>query len=163
MTHYHILMHPEAYKKAEDYRIELASTPLSLAGSYLHRELQGKDISSINTEIFIEHLVATKPPLVFAESSVYGDGKDWNPTELSILGDFGVATRVQVYDDGKHYETGIHEPPFATAEKLASALKVPVAYFYCDDDRLADFLICYAAFDKSQKDQLLAIVSNLDA
>ncbi|MFI3187069.1 MAG: helix-turn-helix transcriptional regulator [Methylococcaceae bacterium] len=59
------------------------------------------------------------------------------------------------------YETGIHEPPFATAEKLASALKVPVAYFYCDDDHLANFLICYAAFDENQKDQLLAFASNL--
>ncbi len=61
------------------------------------------------------------------------------------------------------YETGIHEPPFATAEKLASALRMPVAYFYCDDDRLADLLICYAAFDESQKDQLLAFVSELSA
>ena len=39
------------------------------------------------------------------------------------------------------YETGIHEPPFATATNLAMALDVPVAYFYCDDDRLAEFLI----------------------
>jgi len=61
------------------------------------------------------------------------------------------------------YETGIHEPPFATAEKLALALRMPVAYFYCDDDRLADLLICYAAFDESQKDQLLAFVSELSA
>lgn len=38
------------------------------------------------------------------------------------------------------YETGTHEPPFATAEKLAAMLGVPAAYFYCDDDRLADFL-----------------------
>ena len=59
------------------------------------------------------------------------------------------------------YETGIHEPPFATAEKLASTLRVPLAYFYCDDDRLADLLICYAAFDKSQKDQLLAFALKL--
>jgi transcriptional regulator with XRE-family HTH domain len=59
------------------------------------------------------------------------------------------------------YETGIHEPPFATAEKLTSTLRVPLAYFYCDNDRLADLLICYAAFDESQKDQLLAFASEL--
>lgn len=55
------------------------------------------------------------------------------------------------------YETGIHEPPFATAINLAAALKVPVAYFYCDDDRLADLLVRYASLKKSQKEQLLAL------
>ena len=33
------------------------------------------------------------------------------------------------------YETGTHEPPFATAEKLATALSVPALYFYCNDDQ----------------------------
>jgi transcriptional regulator with XRE-family HTH domain len=37
------------------------------------------------------------------------------------------------------YETGIHEPAFATVTNLAKVLQVPVAYFYCEDDRLADF------------------------
>jgi hypothetical protein len=105
-------MHPETYKKAEAYRIKLASTASTLAGSYLQRELQDNDISSLSTETFIEHLVATKPPLIFAESSVYGNGKDWNQTELSILGDIGVATRVQVYDDGKHFNPEVHTIPF---------------------------------------------------
>lgn len=59
------------------------------------------------------------------------------------------------------YETGTHEPPFATAVNLASALKVPVAYFYCDDDRLAAFLIHYSVLGKKQRDQLLALVAGL--
>ncbi len=32
-----------------------------------------------------------------------------------------------------------HEPPIATAEKLAVVLGVPAAYFYCNDGRLANF------------------------
>ena len=59
------------------------------------------------------------------------------------------------------YETGIHEPPFAIAEKLSSALHVPVTYFYCDDDELADLLVSYANYDKSKKDQLLAFAKTL--
>ena len=59
------------------------------------------------------------------------------------------------------YETGIHEPPYATAVNLAAALKVPVAYFYCDDDRLADFLVRYASLKKLQKEQLLALAVDL--
>lgn len=61
------------------------------------------------------------------------------------------------------YETGIHEPPFATAANLASALKVPVAYFYCDDDRLADFLIQYAGLEEAQKNQVLALAAELSS
>ena len=98
MMPYHILMHPEAYEKAEAYRIELASTATKLPGAYLQQELQDIELSSLSTECFIEHLMATKPPLIFAESAVHGNGKDWNQTELSILGDIGVATHIQVYD-----------------------------------------------------------------
>ncbi|MBL0245772.1 MAG: helix-turn-helix domain-containing protein [Rhodoferax sp.] len=49
------------------------------------------------------------------------------------------------------YETGIHEPPFATAANLATALNVPVAYFYCDDDKLADFLISYFTWASARR------------
>ncbi|MDD5461515.1 MAG: hypothetical protein PHG00_07765 [Methylococcales bacterium] len=112
MTPYHILMHPKAYEKAEAYRSNLASTSTQLSGSYLQQELQGKDIFNLSTESFIEHLVATKPPLIFAESGVYGNGKDWNQIELSILGDIGVATHVEVYDDGKHFNPKVHKTPF---------------------------------------------------
>ncbi|WP_262967244.1 hypothetical protein [Methylobacter psychrophilus] len=84
--------------------------------------MQGKNIVSLSTETFIEHLVATKPPLIFAESAVYGDGKDWNQTELSILGDIGVATRVIVYDDSKHFKPKVHTTPFS-----ATLLYIPGA------------------------------------
>jgi transcriptional regulator with XRE-family HTH domain len=59
------------------------------------------------------------------------------------------------------YETGIHEPPFATAVNLAAELKVPVAYLYCDDDRLADLLVRYASMRKAQKEQLFALAVEL--
>lgn len=61
------------------------------------------------------------------------------------------------------YETGIHEPPFATAANIAVALNVPVAYFYCDDEQLANFLIQYAALGEVQKDQLLMLASELSS
>lgn len=59
------------------------------------------------------------------------------------------------------YETGIHEPPFATAANLAMALNVPVAYFYCDDDRLADFLINYASLGEPQKSQVTKLAAEM--
>lgn len=39
------------------------------------------------------------------------------------------------------YETGTHEPPFETARNLASALNVPVAYFYCVEEGLAEIIL----------------------
>jgi transcriptional regulator with XRE-family HTH domain len=35
------------------------------------------------------------------------------------------------------YETGVHEPQIAIARSIAKALKVPLAYLYCDEDELA--------------------------
>lgn len=61
------------------------------------------------------------------------------------------------------YETGTHEPPFATAANLATALNVPVAYFYCDEDRLADLLILCAKLTAPQKDQVMALALELSA
>ena len=60
------------------------------------------------------------------------------------------------------YETGTHEPPVATAEKLAAALSVPLPFFYCDDDRLAEILIHYESLDDDQKGHLLAHVIGLN-
>lgn len=39
------------------------------------------------------------------------------------------------------YETGAHEPSIPIAERLAKALGVPLAYFYCPDDELAAIIL----------------------
>ena len=61
------------------------------------------------------------------------------------------------------YETGVHEPPFSMAVNLAAVLKVPAAYFYCDDDRLAEFLIQYHGLDQGGKRKLLALANELSS
>ena len=50
------------------------------------------------------------------------------------------------------YETGVHEPPIGTARLLAHALKVPLAYLYCDDDETADLLLKLAALPVAKKE-----------
>ena len=57
------------------------------------------------------------------------------------------------------YESGVHEPAFKTIEKIALALKLPTAYFFCEDDRLANIISCYQAIDEHQK-QLIAEYAN---
>ncbi len=61
------------------------------------------------------------------------------------------------------YETGIHEPPFATAQSLGRVLKVPAAYFYCEDDFLAEFLTQYGVLDPKRQLQIARIASELCA
>ena len=39
------------------------------------------------------------------------------------------------------YELGVHEPPVATARLIAEALKVPLAYLFCEDDSVAALLL----------------------
>ncbi len=38
------------------------------------------------------------------------------------------------------YETGAHEPAIATSLLLATALGVPLAYLYCEDETLAEII-----------------------
>lgn len=59
------------------------------------------------------------------------------------------------------YEVGVHEPPFSIAQSLAKVLKVPVAYFYCDDDRLAEFLVIYQSLDSGQRRKVRALAAEL--
>lgn len=39
------------------------------------------------------------------------------------------------------YELGVHEPPVATARLIAHAMGAPLAYLYCEDDKVAALLL----------------------
>lgn len=52
------------------------------------------------------------------------------------------------------YETGVHQPPFAIAELLAAALKVPAPYFYCDSDALAQLLLATSGLSDDELNRL---------
>ena len=45
------------------------------------------------------------------------------------------------------YETGKHTPDFLTLKKLAEVLKVPTAYFYAEEDDLAEIIKQYFAIN----------------
>jgi transcriptional regulator with XRE-family HTH domain len=50
------------------------------------------------------------------------------------LDEFVASTRVN------RYETGVHQPDLQTLQRLAAILKLPVAYFYAEDDELAQLI-----------------------
>jgi transcriptional regulator with XRE-family HTH domain len=53
------------------------------------------------------------------------------------------------------YETGVHEPPIATARLLALELGVPLAFLYCDDDDLAAALLNLASLSATERRRIL--------
>ena len=123
MHEYYLLFHTESFRRIQDYRAGLAARGLAKAGGRLRASLHGQDPAQLDDAAFLEHLINTKSPRIFAETAIHGDGRDWNPTELSLLGDLGVAVPVRIFDDGRHGDPQIHpEPLQGTLLFIAGAL-----------------------------------------
>jgi hypothetical protein len=110
MSNYQTLVNLQTYITINSYLDRLKAG--GSAGAYLGNLLQHLNIDRLTTVEFIELLIRTKRPQIFAEFEVYGNGIDWNQTELSILGDISIAVPVTVYDNGKHRQPDVHDEPF---------------------------------------------------
>lgn len=53
------------------------------------------------------------------------------------------------------YEQGKRVPDFGTLELIAEALDVPVAYFFCKDDKMAELVKLFDHLSDEDKDALL--------
>lgn len=70
-------------------------------GLYLNAMLNasGKPVGTMTVAEFIDAILSTKKPTC-ATDSIKGSAKDWNNTEIAILGDINVAVPVTIYDNG---------------------------------------------------------------
>lgn len=59
------------------------------------------------------------------------------------------------------YERGKHIPDFLMASKIAQTLHLPTAYFYAEDDELAELIKVYSQLDEVKKQQVLAFIQQL--
>jgi transcriptional regulator with XRE-family HTH domain len=63
------------------------------------------------------------------------------------------------------YELGVHEPPVQTARLIADALGAPLAYLYCEDDKIALLLLALhqlGEIERSHKvDAILAQINRI--
>lgn len=50
------------------------------------------------------------------------------------IDEFVASTRIN------RYETGVHQPDYQTLRLLAEVLDLPTAYFYAEDDQLAELI-----------------------
>jgi len=54
------------------------------------------------------------------------------------------------------YELGTHEPPVKTARQIAEVLGVPLAYLYCEDDKVAELLLTLRKLSSTDRHQRVA-------
>jgi len=51
------------------------------------------------------------------------------------------------------YELGVHEPPLPTARLIARVLGAPLAYLYCEDDKVAALLLALHQMKPAARDR----------
>ncbi|MCW8988119.1 MAG: helix-turn-helix domain-containing protein [Gammaproteobacteria bacterium] len=56
------------------------------------------------------------------------------------------------------YETDKHVPDFGTIKRIAKILKLPTAFFYCEDDELAALMQNWSRLTKKQKSAIKALI-----
>ena len=129
---YQCIMSGETFQKVETYLSKLKEG--TEPGNFLKLKLSEYDLDELETEEFLEILVNTKKPQIFAESMVCGNGLDWNLEELSILGDLGIAVPVTIFDNGQHHFPDVHNNPFQ-----GNLLFIPGALLDCCGGTPADW------------------------
>lgn len=53
------------------------------------------------------------------------------------------------------YETGKHAPNYSSLKRIAEVLNVPPAYFYAEEDELAELIRLYQKLNKKQAKETL--------
>ena len=71
---------------------------------------------------------------------------------LAGIDEFVASTRIN------RYEKGVHQANIDIAQQLASALDVPLAYFYIVDDELAELTLGWATLNEQEKAGMLSLV-----
>ena len=59
------------------------------------------------------------------------------------------------------YERNTHIPKFATVRNIARVLNVPAAFFYTDEDELAELLLLYGSFNMKNQNEILKYIRKL--
>jgi len=67
------------------------------------------------------------------------------------LDQFVASTRIN------RYELGVHKADFLIAQRLAAILNVPTAYFYTEDDRLAELMIAFHRASARKKSSMVKL------
>jgi len=109
----HTLILPDATRTRLTEYLAALRQGREFPGKRLADAMAGRELATLTEPQFLDLLLNTKPPQIFAESAVAGDGSDWNLRELAILGDISIAVPVTIFDDAHHTAPVVHAQPFA--------------------------------------------------
>lgn len=71
------------------------------------------------------------------------------------IDEFSSSARINQYERGKHM------PDFLTVCNLAKVLGVPAAYFYAEDNQLAELIVLFGKLKAQERNTLLAFAASL--
>lgn len=71
------------------------------------------------------------------------------------IDEFSSSARINQYERGKH------TPDFLTVCNLAKVFGVPAAYFYAEDDNLAELIMLFGQLKVSERKELLGFAESL--
>lgn len=114
---YDVVLSDTAFDRTIAYKKALASNGSVKAGAYLKNVIEmGKiELEHISDEQFIQLLLLTKRPMMFAETEVKFDGSDWTEKEMELLGDLNIGMDVDIFDNGAWVpwdeKFQVHNPP----------------------------------------------------
>lgn len=74
---------------------------------------------------------------------------------LAGIDEFSASARMN------RYEKGIHEPHYSMMQHIAKVLGLPVAYFYCDHDQVAELLATVATLPSEARNQVIEYAKQL--
>ncbi|WOA53918.1 helix-turn-helix domain-containing protein [Dickeya solani] len=76
----------------------------------------------------------------------------------------GIAARIDEFVAStriNRYEKGVHEASIDTAQQLANALDVPLAFFYTADDELAELMLAFLRLSPEKRAEILTLVKTV--
>ena len=74
---------------------------------------------------------------------------------LSGIDEFSSSARMN------QYEKGTHSPDYSMVRRISAVLEVPEAYFYADDDGLAELVELYGKLNKVKRQELVSLIEAL--
>lgn len=76
----------------------------------------------------------------------------------------GIAAGIDEFSSSarmNQYETGKHTPDYLTLKQIAKALKLSPAYFYAENDELAEIISLCSKANKTQRIDIAKKITNL--
>lgn len=98
------------------------------------------------------HLAHTSLPLIARRMKAARELLGISQMELGVragIDEYSASARINQYERGKH------SPDFSTIRSLGRALGVPTAYFYAEDDLLAELIVIFDRLSEQERKRLV--------